>query len=104
MNRTSITLVMGIVIGAAAVATPALGSHHAARRDITVRTGDYLAIPTLDVSCSVFGSDPAGHLTGPIFYCHRRSVSHSWNVTVSRRWIQVGNPQGYIVWQHPRLP
>src|SRR5262245_27730203 len=105
MKRTILTLVAGIAVGAAVVAAPALGSHHGAKRYIYARPGDTLTVGTLDLYCSLWRSDPDGHLTGPIIYCSRKSVStHSWSVTVSRRWIQIGNPQGHLVWQHARLP
>jgi hypothetical protein len=105
MRRTIITLAVGIGIGAAAVAAPALGSHHAGNRDITLRTGDYVIIPTLDLECQISRHDPDRHLTGPIIFCDRYSESgHSWSVTISRRWIQVFNAPGYRVWQHARLP
>ncbi|MGB2952487.1 MAG: hypothetical protein WBB74_03720 [Gaiellaceae bacterium] len=104
MKRTLITLAAGVTLGAAAVAAPALGSHHAAKRVITVRTGDRLSIPTLDLSCAVSGTDPDGHLTGPVLFCSRYSVGRSWNVAVSRGWIQVRNPRGHRAWQHARLP
>jgi hypothetical protein len=90
MRRSLVTLLAGIAIGAAVVAAPALGSHHAVKRDVTLRTGDYVTIPTLDLECQISRHDPDGHLTGPIIFCDRYSESgHSWSVTVSRRWIQV---------------
>jgi hypothetical protein len=104
MKGTLLTLAVGVAIGAAAVAAPALGSRHAAKRDLTMRTGDTLSVPTLDVFCSLWRSDPDGRLTGPVIYCNRSSVNHSWGVIVSRRWIETGSPQGYVVWKHARLP
>jgi hypothetical protein len=105
MRRTIITLAAGIATGVAAVSAPALGSHQAAKRDLTMRTGDNLGIPTLDVFCHLYLHDPDGHVTGPVIFCARNSeVNGSWGVMVSRRWIKVLNPQGYYVWQHARLP
>jgi hypothetical protein len=104
MKRTIITLAAGFTLGAAVVAAPALGSHHAAKRLITVRTGDRLSIPTLDLSCALLGSDPDGHLTGPLLFCSRYSVERSWHVAVSRGWIQARNTRGNRAWQHARLP
>jgi hypothetical protein len=37
MRRTIITLAAGIATGVAAVSAPALGSHQAAKRDLTMR-------------------------------------------------------------------
>jgi hypothetical protein len=104
MKRTLLTLAAGVAIGAVTVAAPALGSHHATKRFITVGVGDNITIPTLDLFCSVEGHDPDGHVTGPVIYCDRNSVSgRSWGVFVSRRWIKVANPT-YYVYQHARLP
>jgi hypothetical protein len=70
-----------------------------------MRSGDDLRVSTIDFYCAAWRSDPDGHLTGPVLFCSRDSeAGHSWSVVVSRRWIQVGNPRGYIVWQHARLP
>jgi hypothetical protein len=105
MKRTIITLMAGVAIGAAAVAAPALGSHHATKRYLTMRVGDSLTIPGIDAFCSLWRRDPDGHLTGTLFFCTRSSVSgHSWTMAESPRWIEVGNAQGYVVYKHPRLP
>ena len=104
MKRTLLTLAAGVAIGAAAVAAPAIGSHHATTRYITVRTGDTVDIPTLDLFCSILKSDPDGHVTGPVIYCDRGTTNvPSWGVQLSRRWIKVASPR-YYVYQHARLP
>jgi len=96
---------LGIAIGAAVVATPALGSHHASKRSLTMRIGDSLRIPAIDEFCVLYRHDPDGYLTGPSLFCTRESViSHSWGVQISNRWIVTINPRGYSVWQHARLP
>jgi hypothetical protein len=104
MRRTIITLVAGIAIGAAIVAAPALSSSHSSKRYVTLRTGDFATIPTLDLECVVERSDPDGHVTGPVLFCDRDSQSgKSWGVMISRRWIKVASPS-YYVYSHPRLP
>jgi hypothetical protein len=108
MKRTIITLAIGIAIGAAAVAAPALSSSGSSpsgskARIITARVNDLVEIPTIDLSCFVWWHDPDGHVTGPVFSCGRSSTKVSWNTLVSRRWIKVGNGR-YYVYQHARLP
>jgi hypothetical protein len=105
MKRTVITLVVGIAIGAAIVAVPALGSHHAAKRYLTMRPGDYLTVPGMDLSCVDFRRDPDGHVTGNLLSCFRESeAGKSWSMNASPRWILVYDAQGYRRFAHARLP
>jgi hypothetical protein len=79
--------------------------HHATKRFITAGVGDNITILALDLFCAVYRHDLDGHVTGPVLYCDRHSVSgRSWGVLVSRRWIKVASAQGYYVYQHARLP
>src|SRR5437764_1085257 len=105
MKRTLLTLAVGAALGAAAVAAPALGSHHAQKRDMTMRPGDFLAIPGMDMSCIDLRRDPDGHVTGNVFSCFRSSeAGKSWNMDASPRWITVFDAQGYRRFAHARLP
>jgi hypothetical protein len=104
MKRTLVTLLAGIAIGAAVVAAPALGSHHSAKRFLTMRIGDSAYIPSIDLFCSVFRNDADGHVTGPVVSCARYSTNaDSWGVRSSRRWIKVHNRSAYV-YEHARLP
>jgi hypothetical protein len=106
MKRTLLTLAAGVALGAAAVAAPALGSHHAAQRFMTARIGDNVVFPAIDAECGVYRTDPDHYESGPIIFCGRPSAkykSRDWGASRYHVWIsdRTGN---YIAYKVARAP
>jgi hypothetical protein len=51
-------------------------------------------IPSLDLQCAVWASDPDHHEAGPILFCDRASTKGSRIVVVSRYHIKVTDESG----------
>ncbi len=44
---------------------------------LTMRAGDLLIVPGVDLSCDLFKTDPDHHDTGPLLFCNRNSVANN---------------------------
>ena len=54
-------------------AATGLASHSVRQAQVTVRVGDYVKIPGLDLACLYQAHDPAKKERGAIMYCNRPS-------------------------------
>ena len=78
MRKTVLTLLLGVALGAAVVAAPALSSSSSdksAKRFLTVRAGDYVTFRGFDFACTVNRTDADGYESGPLVYCNRPSAN-----------------------------
>jgi hypothetical protein len=76
----------------AAAMGPAARTRSDGVRIIIIPTGGYFKLPSLDLTCVVFSSDPTHIDPGPALFCNRASVSTlrgSASVAVSRYHITV---------------
>jgi hypothetical protein len=71
--RVALTAVATAVACFAVTAATGLASHSSTKTTYTVRVGDYLKIPAVDLSCLTEANDPNKQEAGPIIYCFRTS-------------------------------
>jgi hypothetical protein len=84
-----------IVLAAVAVSLVLVSTASAsATRFLTIGTNAYMKIPSLDLQCEVFASDPDHHEAGPVLYCNRSSTKNSRPIEVSLYHIKIGDEGG----------
>jgi hypothetical protein len=75
-----LTVVSTATVTAVACILIAAGVGLATRRSsnvLTMRPGDLLVVPSVDVSCQLFATDPDHHDPGPLLFCDRNSVANN---------------------------
>ena len=71
----------------------------------TLRIGESLHVPGLDLWCSSWRRDPDRLEEGPILYCNRYSTRNSRAVTASRWRFTVSDKSGdYVIYRASRTP
>jgi hypothetical protein len=71
--KIALTALVTAAVCFAVGAATGLASRSSQQTTVTVRIGDYLKIPALDLSCLTEAKDPNKQEAGPIVYCFRTS-------------------------------
>jgi hypothetical protein len=110
MKTALVTALLTAAVCFAVTATTGFASQDTASRHLpAVKIGDDLTIPSLDLYCAVYRTDPDHLEVGPILYCNRNSAdsqhANSRGFGASRFHIFVstanGNANGYTVTRSP---
>ncbi len=71
--KIALTAVLTAAACFAFTAATGLASHRSQLADVTLRVGDYVKLPALDLACFYPARDPDHHERGPILSCSRTS-------------------------------
>ena len=102
--KTIITIVATALVCTMLYAVPATSSTTARK---TIRIGDYVTVPALDLGCATFRKDPNKTEPGPGMYCSRESSAEgedSAAVYITRYRIIIWNTSGYRSYRVNRKP
>ena len=86
MLKIMLTALVTAAISFAVAAATSFAHQDRGQRYVTARIGDFLVIPAVDLSCSIFRRDPDRHEAGALMYCGRQSTQgNSRTVSISPR-------------------
>ena len=107
--KLALTAIVTAAICFAVTAATGLASHSSQKTTYTVRIGDYLKIPGVDLSCLSEAKDPNKQEAGPILYCFRTSNRNPDDkpavLVISKNHFKVAatGATGWTatIWRHP---